>query len=163
MPGTVASAALCHGAWCLATAAGAFCLAWRPVLQRCAVLRVHALCLSTFLASSLPVGLLVLLPPLRPACSDKERARGDREVWECSGNAVGILEDVGMKVGGARASPQGPSASAAAASCRRQRPSYLLSVRCLRHSAGGQLAVCITVGARGHSAACWPQRKARLF
>ena len=34
------------------------------------------------------------------ACSDKERARGDREVWECHGNAVGILEDVGMKVYG---------------------------------------------------------------
>lgn len=30
--------------------------------------------------------------------SDKERARGDHEVWECHGNAVGILEDVGMKV-----------------------------------------------------------------
>ena len=38
-------------------------------------------------------------PPL-PRRSDKERARGDREVWECSGNAVGILDaDVaGMKV-----------------------------------------------------------------
>ncbi|PSC70283.1 Kinesin-related 11 [Micractinium conductrix] len=30
--------------------------------------------------------------------SDKERSRGDHEVWECSGNAVGILEDVGLKV-----------------------------------------------------------------
>lgn len=34
----------------------------------------------------------------RRCCSDRERARGDREVWECHGNAVGILEDVGMTV-----------------------------------------------------------------
>ncbi len=36
---------------------------------------------------------------LAPACSDKERSRGDREVWGPLGaNTVGILEDVGMKV-----------------------------------------------------------------
>lgn len=35
--------------------------------------------------------------PALPPCSDKERGRGDHEVWECAGNAVGILEDVGMK------------------------------------------------------------------
>jgi len=31
-------------------------------------------------------------------CSDKERDRGDHEVWKCEGNTVGILEDVGMEV-----------------------------------------------------------------
>lgn len=32
-------------------------------------------------------------------CSDRERERGDHEVWECSGNAVGVKEeDVGMRV-----------------------------------------------------------------
>lgn len=32
-------------------------------------------------------------------CSDKERERGDHEVWNCEGNAVGVLEaDVGMSV-----------------------------------------------------------------
>ena len=30
-----------------------------------------------------------------PLCSGKEHGRGDREVWECSGNTVGIKDDAG--------------------------------------------------------------------
>jgi len=47
-----------------------------------------------------PAHLLAAWLPACLGCSDKERGRGDHEVWECSGNAVGILEDVGMKVRG---------------------------------------------------------------
>ena len=42
-----------------------------------------------------------MAPAARPRClprSDKERQRGDHEVWECQGTAVGIKEEVGMNV-----------------------------------------------------------------
>jgi hypothetical protein len=32
------------------------------------------------------------------ACSDRERQRGDREVWSAQGNHVGVLADMGMNV-----------------------------------------------------------------
>jgi hypothetical protein len=31
-------------------------------------------------------------------CSDKERARGDTEVWRCEGNSVGVYDSIGMDV-----------------------------------------------------------------
>lgn len=31
-------------------------------------------------------------------CSDKEKARGDTEVWRCEGNSVGVYDSIGMDV-----------------------------------------------------------------
>lgn len=66
-----------------------------------ATLLLPAVCATAREAGRVPPSSAHTPVPHHPpagCCSDKERARGDREVWECSGNAVGILEDVGMKV-----------------------------------------------------------------
>lgn len=45
------------------------------------------------------LGVAGCLPGVHSSCrSDRERARGDHEAWECNGNAVGIVDDLGMRV-----------------------------------------------------------------
>lgn len=98
---------------------------WRASAELCSVYRPSPSALMPFPACP-PADVAVAAP--RPACSDKERARGDREVWECSGNAVGILEDVGMKVGGWPASCR---------ACRSQACSLVAHLHAgLRHPGG---------------------------